>query len=66
MKNEGGVDRTIRAIVGVLLVLVAFLSLSGIWQIIVYIVAVGALVTSFTGFCGLYQLLGINTARKKK
>ncbi|MBD3311122.1 MAG: DUF2892 domain-containing protein [Candidatus Magasanikbacteria bacterium] len=62
--NEGKADRVIRAIAGIIFLLVAFFTLSGISQVILYIVAAILLLTALTGYCGLYKLLGINTKKK--
>lgn len=63
-KNEGNLDRIIRVIVGIVLLLLAFYRLNGILQIIVYVAALAMFVTAATGFCGLYKLLKINTDKK--
>ena len=63
-KNEGNLDRIIRVIAGIVLLLLAFYVLNGIWQTIVYVAAVAMFVTAATGFCGLYKLLKINTDKK--
>jgi len=63
--NEGKTDRTIRVVLGVILLGLALLSLSGTAQIITGVVGVVALVTGAIGFCGLYKILGISTMEKK-
>jgi hypothetical protein len=35
------------------------------WQIVAYAIAALALITSITGFCGLYAILKINTNKHK-
>lgn len=60
-QNEGVLDRLIRALVGVALGIVMFTALTGVWQIIVGIVAAVLLVTAVVGFCPLYALLRIST-----
>jgi hypothetical protein len=64
MKNESKNDRIIRAIAGVVLFLIAYAFLSGALQVIVYILAVVAIVTAVTGFCLLYKFFGIDTSKK--
>jgi hypothetical protein len=64
MKNESKNDRITRVIVGVVLFLIAYTMLSGAAQVVVYILAVVAIVTAVTGFCLLYKLLGIDTNKK--
>lgn len=60
-KNEGVLDRLIRIPVTIVLFLLAFFWLSGVLQIIVYVLAVVMLFTAITGFCALYKILKINT-----
>ncbi|MCX6822545.1 MAG: DUF2892 domain-containing protein [candidate division SR1 bacterium] len=64
-KNEGMSDRLIRLVIGLLLLIGGYFWLHGAGQIIVYIIAIIALVTSVTGFCALYPLLKINTFQSK-
>ena len=63
-KNEGKIDRLIRAVLGVALILGAYFWLTGWLQILVYVFGLIALITALTGFCGLYVLLKINTNTK--
>ena len=63
--NEGKTDRTIRVILGVILLGLALLNLNGIAQIIAGVAGAIALVTGAIGFCGLYKILGISTMEKK-
>jgi len=63
-KNEGALDRTIRAILGVGAGVGAIFT-SGTLQIILGIISALMIITSITGFCGLYALLGINTCKAK-
>jgi disulfide bond formation protein DsbB len=60
--NVGGMDRTARFIVGVVLVLVAALApLDMVWRIVAGVVAAVALVTGAVQFCPANALLGIDT-----
>ena len=63
--NEGKTDRTIRIVLGVILLGLAFFSLSGLAQIVAGIAGAIALITGVVGFCGLYTILGITTLEKK-
>lgn len=62
--NEGVVDRIIRGVISIALIVGGILS-SGVLQIV--LIAIGAIlgITAITGFCGLYALLGINTCSTK-
>lgn len=64
-KNEGPIDRGIRAVLGMVALVAAFTLLSGIWQIIAGVVAFMLLVTAVIGVCPLYSVLGINTCPVK-
>lgn len=62
--NTGGADRVIRALLGVVLGVVAFVAgLTGAAQIAVLVVAGILLLTGAVGFCPLYTLLHLNTCR---
>ena len=67
-RNEGPVDRTIRIVLGVVLLLVGLWLLNGLGGaaggIIVAVIGAILLITGITGFCGLYRLLGISTLKK--
>lgn len=66
VKNESNIDRIIRAVVGVALVLWAIFGKSGntaVW-IIALVVGIVLLATAAIGFCPLYRLLGLNTNKK--
>ncbi len=63
--NEGVIDRIIRLILGIGLIVVS-LSLQGIAKIILILIGIVLLITAITGFCGLYALFGINTCSIKK
>jgi hypothetical protein len=64
-QNEGKTDRTIRFILGVILLGLTFTSLTGTAQLIAGIAGTAALITGAIGFCGLYTILGITTIEKK-
>jgi len=63
--NEGKTDRTIRIVLGVILLGLALFSLNGIVQIVTGVAGAMALITGVIGFCGLYKILGISTVEKK-
>lgn len=64
MVNEGLIDRLLRAIVAVVIV-VAFLAgkLPGNWALLL-IFSGSFFMSAVTGYCPLYKPLGINTAKK--
>ena len=58
--NVGGTDRSMRIVIGVILITLAVLGVVGWWGWL----GVIALITGLFRFCPLYPLLGINTCRK--
>jgi hypothetical protein len=64
--NEGTVDRIIRIVLGIILLFVGMAGLvgSGIGMWLAYVFGAILLVTGIVGFCPLYALLKINTAKK--
>lgn len=63
-KNVGTVDRAIRVIVGLALILGFFMT-TGPYSWL-YLVGIIPLVTGLLGTCGLYSLLGISTCPMDK
>lgn len=62
--NESSLDRIIRGILGVVLLLVAFLAVpAGALQIVLIVVGAIALITGAIGFCPLYRILGLSTKK---
>jgi hypothetical protein len=59
--NEGGVDRTLRVIVGLALLSLVFVGPKSMWGL----VGIVPLLTGLAGTCPLYTLLGINTCPRK-
>jgi uncharacterized membrane protein len=61
--NMGKLDRIIRGIVGVALIVVALFVLDGAWQIVLIVLG-GILVgTALSGFCPLYVPFHISTKK---
>lgn len=58
-------DRSIRLLLGEIILLLAVFWTGGWLRIVLFVVAVIVLFTAISGFCGLYQLLGINTVGKR-
>lgn len=64
-RNEGGLDRTFRIVLGLLLILAGFVS-GGTWGIVLYVLALVPLLTGVIGWCPLYSLFRINTCGLNK
>lgn len=65
--NVGGIDKTLRIVLGILLVAVGFfMDLSATWTIVAYVLAIIALLTALVNYCPLNQLFGIDTCAKAK
>lgn len=60
--NEGGIDRVLRILAGLVLIALAWTGTIGVWGWI----GVVPLATGLFGFCPAYTLLGINTCPMKK
>jgi hypothetical protein len=69
-KNMGLLDRTVRFIVGVVLIPIGLLLLGGLQGnltgVIIAVFALLPIVTSVTGFCPLYVPFGISTLGKEQ
>ncbi|WP_066152154.1 YgaP family membrane protein [Hydrogenophaga pseudoflava] len=61
-KNVGGVDRTLRIVVGLALIAAAATGTIGLWGYI----GVVPLLTGLMSWCPPYALLGFNTCSMKK
>lgn len=61
MANTHPIDRFVRALAGVCLLVLGFFWLSGAWQWVAYAASVVMLATAALRFCPLYRLLGIST-----
>ena len=59
--NVGGIDRAIRIIVGLALIIAAATGTIGWWGWLGVLV----LASGVFSFCGLYALLGVNTCPRK-
>ena len=66
-KNIGNLDKAIRVIAAVFIVVLYFTNLiSGLWAIILLVVAGIFIGTSFMNFCPLYSIFGISTNKKSQ
>lgn len=61
-QNVGGIDRTIRVVVGLVLLALVFVGPKTLWGLI----GVIPLVTGFFGVCPLYSVLGMSTCPARK
>ncbi|WP_425441848.1 YgaP family membrane protein [Thioclava dalianensis] len=61
--NVGGIDRIVRIIVGLLMVLAFFLSPPGVYSWL-WLLGIFPLATGFLAKCPTYSLLGVNTCAK--
>jgi hypothetical protein len=64
IKNEGTIDRIIRVILALVFFEAAFYMLSGLWQVIFYVLGFISLITALTGFCAIYKIFGWSTNKK--
>jgi phosphate/sulfate permease len=65
MKNMSMTDRIVRAIVGIGLLILAFIVVTGVLQIIFWIFAAILLVTALVGVCPAYMLFHFSTKKGK-
>ncbi len=66
VKNVGNTDKVVRAAIGVIALVAAFLvGITSVAGIVLAVVAVIALGTAAVGFCPLYRLFGLNTCATK-
>jgi hypothetical protein len=66
-RNVGNIDRIFRILIAIVIAILYFTDqITGLAAIILGIIGVIMLVTSLTGFCGLYLPFGISTCAPKK
>lgn len=66
-QNMGTTDRIIRSIIAVIFFALYYNDIiPGTLGIVLVVISVVFLLTSFISFCPLYSILGISTLRKKK
>jgi hypothetical protein len=64
--NVGGMDLSMRMVIGIALLLTGLIApISTVWQIVALMVATIALITAVLRFCPISYLLGINTCELK-
>ncbi|MBT2774353.1 DUF2892 domain-containing protein [Halomonas sp. ISL-60] len=59
--NVGGIDKILRILVGIVLIVLAITGTIGLWGWIGLL----PLVTGLFNFCPAYKLLGVNTCKTK-
>ena len=62
-RNESNQDRGIRAVVGIIALLVGLFAGGGFLRALLTIVGLVLVITAAVGFCPLYRLLGMNTCK---
>jgi hypothetical protein len=66
-KNMGNTDRIVRLIVAALFAVLYFTNIvTGIFGIVLLVLAAVFVLTSLVSFCPLYTLIGLNTCPAKK
>lgn len=61
--NMGTVDRVVRVVAGVVLAAAGYFGTTGVWSIVLYVLAVVMFATAAIGFCPLYVPFGISTKK---
>ncbi len=64
-QNEGNLDKNIRKVAGVLLIILGLTVFTGTLKIIALVLGTVILITGLIGYCALYSILGINTCNIK-
>ncbi len=64
--NMGKLDRIIRAVAGVIALIIAFAAATGVAQIVLWVVGAILLLTAAIGFCPLYAPFRFSTKKKVK
>lgn len=65
--NVGKIDRTVRIVLGVILLVVGIVAPVGmIWRVVALVIAAVALVTAIIRFCPANAILGINTCNSEE
>jgi len=66
-KNMGSTDRIIRFILAAIFIVLYFTNtITGIWGIVLLVLAAVFILTSFISFCPLYAPFGLSTCSKKE
>ncbi|MBN1790405.1 MAG: DUF2892 domain-containing protein [Bacteroidales bacterium] len=66
-KNMGSTDKTIRLLAALVIVILAFAKvITGVWAVVLLVLAAVFVITSLVSFCPLYLPFGMNTGKKKE
>lgn len=65
-RNESNQDRGIRAVIGIIALLIGLFAVGGFLRALLIIVGLVLVITAALGFCPLYRLLGINTCKVRQ
>lgn len=64
--NENGIDRAVRVIIAIAAVLGAWaVGFGSVLGVILLVVAAIMVLTAVTGFCPLYRIFGLSTAKNR-
>ncbi|AHI05788.1 putative transmembrane protein [Bdellovibrio bacteriovorus W] len=61
-KNEGNLDRTVRIVIGLVLISLAFIGPKNPWFLLGFL----PLITGLLGRCPAYKIFGVNTCPRKR
>ncbi len=62
-QNESTMDRWIRAVLGIIILYLAYAVFTGVLSVIAYIVGIILVLTAIVGFCLPYKIFGISTKK---
>jgi hypothetical protein len=66
-RNVGGLDRTVRIVLGIVLLIVGLLApIEMLWRVVALVIAAIALVTAFLRFCPLNAILGFDSSKAEQ
>jgi hypothetical protein len=66
-QNVGLIDKTLRVMLSIVFAMLFFTkTVTGTWGIVLIVLSVTFLLTSFISFCPLYSIFRIHTNKKKK
>jgi hypothetical protein len=63
--NVGMIDRIVRLVIGIALIVIGILMLKDVWMWVLVVVGAIIAITGLIGWCGLYTICGANTNAPK-